>query len=440
MEESARVAPWLALAIALFLAACASDEPQNGTAAAAPTAVAAEAEAETAPSADAIPPAVEPSQEDPGSDRPPRPERPRPPSDQETAPASSEPEPESQAAAVDDVYLPVDQAQFYAGTPEECWYDSTVGESARRDDSGFTVSVGPDDGSAAAPLRFAIIVHIEPLKAYEILTAYEQDRDRLTRFAELVTGHGGHLTIQTQRPFITTAAQLGDDIHRTWEAMGNEIAIHFHESEYVRGRPGAFGSDVPFEEWVAALGGLREEIQELVDTPVLNWSGGNLYERILEVAADAGLSVNTNFKDPSDQSTDPLMTTVSPWRPAGAGDTAERVVHDPNGPVVYLPSGIYPAHCPKAEATPRPYTTAAFDYITTALNNSLAVARPGYVNTFISTIHPSDFGSAADDEAEFARWNEWLTQVIDPLVADGRLIWSTASGMAQAFEEWEASR
>lgn len=428
------------MAFAVFIVACGSDKPESTTATDIPTAATAEAEAETAPSADATPPAAEPSPERPGSDRPLRPERPRPSSDQETPPASSEPESESQVAAADDVYLPVDQTQFYAGTPEECWYDAAVGESVLRDDSGFTVSVGPDDGSAAAPLLFTIIVHIEPLQAYENPVAYEQDRDRLTRFAELVVAHGGHLTIQTQRPFITTAAQRGDDIHRAWEAMGNEIAIHFHESEYVRGRPGAFGSDVPFEEWVAALGGLREEIQGLVDGPVLNWSGGNLYERILEVAADVGLAVNTNFKDPSDQSTDPLMTTVSPWRPAGAGDEAARAVHDPNGPVVYIPSGVYPAHCEKAESTPHPYTTSGFDYVTTALIHSLQAARPQYVNAFATTIHPSDFLAPGDDEHELARWDEWLTQVVDPLVADGRLIWSTASGMAQAFEEWEASQ
>lgn len=129
--------------------------------------------------------------------------------------------------------------------------------------------------------------------------------------------------------------------------------------------------------------------------------------------------------------------TVSPWRLSIGSTSAERAVHDPNGAVIYLPSGIYPAHCGSAETTPHPYTTAAFDYVSTALTNSLKASRTGYINSFYLTIHPGDFAQPQDDEAEFSRWNEWLTKVIDPLVADGRIRWSTASQTAAAFTAWE---
>ena len=346
----------------------------------------------------------------------------------EAAEAESQP-----PATTDDVYLAVEQAAFYQGTPDECWYDEATRASALTDDSGFAVLPRPGDGSATAPLLFNIIVHVEPVDAYNMPPGYERDRDRLTRYAELVAAHSGKLTIQTQRPFITTAQALGDDdVHRSWEALGHEIAIHFHENEYV-------ADEAPAEEWIAALGGLKDEIQGLADNPIRNWSGGNLYPHMWEVAEALGLTVNTNFKNRYTQLIDPLYITVSPWRPAGTETDEQRAAHDPNGPVVYLPAGIYPAHCDKAPAVPRPYTTAALDYITTALIHSLNVARPGYVNVAYTTMHPGDFRGPGDDEAEFARWDEWLTTVIDPLVADGRLQWATASQMAQAFIAWEGN-
>jgi len=340
------------------------------------------------------------------------------------------------ASAADAVYLPVEQSPFYQGLSDECWYDPGTHGSKLTGDAGFKVLPVPSDGSTQAPLLFTIIVHIEPAQEYTTRQTYLRDRNRVTRMAEMLAAHGGKLTIQTQRPFITTSQAEGDDIHRQWEGLGHEIAIHFHEDQYVQGA--LTGPPAPIEEWVTQLGSLRAEIQGLVDNPVVTWSGGNLNELIYQVAAQAGLSVNTNYKDPSMQAVDPVYLTVSPWRPRGLASSAGGAAHDPDGPVVYLPAGVYPAHCDKPAAVPRPYTTQGFDYITTALIHSLNVARSGYVNVSYTTFHPGDFRTPEDDEHEFARWDEWLTTVVDPLVADGRLQWATASEMARAFADWEA--
>ncbi|MFQ5399433.1 MAG: hypothetical protein ACE5E7_07525 [Anaerolineae bacterium] len=340
------------------------------------------------------------------------------------------------ALATDDVYLWVEQSAFYQGTSDECWYDPDTHRSKLTNDSVFKVLPATADGSVQAPLLFTIIVHIEPAQEYATLQAYLRDRNRVTRMAEMLAAHGGKLTIQTQRPFITTSQAEGDDIHRHWEGLGHEIAIHFHEDRYVKGA--LHGAQAPFEEWVTQLSGLGAEIQGLVDNPVVTWSGGNLYEQIYQAAAQAALSVNTNYKDPTMQAVDPVYLTVSPWRPRGLAASTGGAAHDPDGPVVYLPAGMYPAHCDKPAAVPRPYTTQGFDYITTALIHSLNVARSGYVNVSYTTFHPGDFRTPEDDEHEFARWDEWLTKVFDPLVADGRLQWATASEMAHAFADWEA--
>jgi hypothetical protein len=116
------------------------------------------------------------------------------------------------------------------------------------------------------------------------------------------------------------------------------------------------------------------------------------------------------------------------------------LAHDTNGPVIYIPSGVYPVHCDKLEAVPRPYGHEAFDYVTRALRASLEVASSNKVNTFYITFHPGDFLALDDDEGEYAIWDAWFAEIIDPLVEAGLLKWATIEEMAKAFEVWEANQ
>lgn len=332
------------------------------------------------------------------------------------------------------IRLTVSQDDFFKGTSDECWYNSESKSSQLLDDSGLAVFPGADDGSANAPLFYTVIVHIEPSSSYNDAEPYERDRDRITRLAELFKGYGAKLTIQTQRPFITTSGKIDDGTHKQWQDLGHEVALHIHEDYYLHGQKGLLGADVPYDEWRSAFSGLKSELEGLLGGPVSTWSGGNLYERLFELATAVGLSANTNFKDPNNQMIDPLYLTVSPWRPKDS----DRSAHDPSSAVLYLPAGIYPAHCEKSPAAPRPYTSSAFDYLTSALIRSLNVARAGYINVSYTTMHPGDFQNAGNDEAEFQRWEEWLKTVITPLVNDGRLKWKTIREMRDAFTEWEA--
>ena len=152
-----------------------------------------------------------------------------------------------------------------------------------------------------------------------------------------------------------------------------------------------------------------------------------------------GLEVNMNYKNPETQQSDERYTILTPWRPAGGASVEERPPHDPDGAIIYLPSGVFPAHCDKLEAFPRPYCHEAFDYVTVALGNSLDAVTEGKVNAFYGTMHPSDFFGPGTDEEKLQVWDEWLTTVVDPLVVDGRIQWATMSDIAGAFIAWEES-
>ncbi len=331
-----------------------------------------------------------------------------------------------------DVISPVDQSEYYRGTPEECRTTVELRGSTQAD---FMEGIPLELGSPITPLYFAIGVHIEPHREYLDEQRYRLDRERLLKLAELVERHGGRLTIQAQSPFTTEALQLGDQLFRELAEQGHELALHFHEDAHL---PGANGR--PVGDWVAALRREIGLIERLSGRPVETWSGGNLYRHLFEAAAQAGLKVNINYKDPRTQGIDPRFLILTPWRPAGAESIEARTSHDPAGPIIYIPSGVWPAHCPGAEAVPHPYNYAALDYVTVALRSSLNALAEGKVNTFIATVHPGDFAGPEDDEQELAVWEEWLTKVIDPLAASGRLRWGTTSEMARAFESWEAAQ
>ncbi|MCK4451967.1 MAG: hypothetical protein KAX26_15385, partial [Anaerolineae bacterium] len=216
--------------------------------------------------------------------------------------------------------------------------------------------------------------------------------------------------------------------------QGHEIALHFHEDAHI---PDA--DNRPVEEWVATLEEEIDLIEELSGVEVRTWSGGNVYDHLYEAAEAVGLEVNMNYKNPQTQQSDERFTILTPWRPAGATSMEERTTHDPDGAVIYIPSGVFPAHCDKLEVFPRPYCHEAFDYVTVALRNSLDAVTEGKVNAFYGTLHPSDFFGPGTDEDKLQVWDEWLTTVVDPLVADGRIQWATMSDIADAFIAWEES-
>jgi len=326
------------------------------------------------------------------------------------------------------VITPVDNSLYYAGTEDECWDREDLPSSQ----AWFEELIPLNVGSANTPIYFGIGVHIEPQAEYMDNAVYQRDRERLRRLAEIVAAHGGVLTVQTQTPFNNKAQQLGDTIFADLAAQGHEIALHFHEDAHI---PNADSQSVL--AWVEAFQEEIDLIEALSGTEVRTWSGGNTYAHVFEAAEAVGLEININYKNRYSQQSDERFTILTPWRPSGAASIEERTTHDPAGAIIYIPSGVYPVHCEKLEAFPRPYCYEAFDYVTVALRNSLQAVTEGKVNAFYATLHPGDFFGPGSDEDKLQIWDQWLTAVLDPLVADGRLQWATMSDIADAFVAWE---
>ena len=308
-------------------------------------------------------------------------------------------------------------------------------------------------------MLFGIGVHIEPFGAqvspialaagaeprrtdprqmnYTDRRTFERHGEDLLRLAALVEVYGGRLTIQAQTPFTASAARFGSTVLRDLSNRGHEIGLHFHENVHLGNGSEALPPDVWTDvmreqlEWIARAG---------VEEPVRFWSGGNLYPALFEAASTAGLSINGDWKDPQTQSVPAAMLGVHPWRPAGGTDGIDIdafVTHDPYGEILFLPGGwIDPAaFSSKREITAQGGLAAWLAVLEQALLASIDLAQADRVNAFHFTVHPGEF--AGDPTEPYGLLEAFLRDVVDPLVAAGRIRWATFSEMAGAVEAWE---
>ena len=324
--------------------------------------------------------------------------------------------------------------------------------------------IAADAGSAEAPLLFGIGMHIEPHGAtpsalvgpssaqglprrdgpgfrrgpdYHIRPFFRRDVEHLRLLASIVEKHGGKLTVQGQTPFTRVAVESGETVFAELEERGHEIGLHFHEDAHL----GRGGATLPVKTWAAVIKEEIELLREAGATRVRFWSGGNLYPGVLEAAARAGLEIMGDYKNPRTQQSDERLLTVSPWRPTGGPretDLSEFARHNPKGEIVFLPSGVFGRadYASARRSAKMGGDWGYFDLLTDGLERSLLTARQDRVNVFRITVHPGEFRGRRG-EGPFAVIDEWLGQVVDPLVKAGKVRWATFSEMADAFIEWE---
>ena len=322
-------------------------------------------------------------------------------------------------------------------------------------------AAGGGGASSEAVLLFGVGMHIEPMGAQVSSIALEagarqsavdprrpdyrepqyfaQHVRNLLLLADVLERHGGRMTIQAQSPFTVVASETANSILADLEARGHEISLHFHEDAHL----GSACEELPVPVWSAVM---DEEVGFIRDAgvrgPLRYWSGGNLFPGVLEAAGAVGLRVNSDWKSPKTQATPKELLGVHPWRPAGGTDgvnVALFATHDPAGEIVFLPNGAVDsdewAH--KQEIIASGGEAAWLEVLKKGLLDSLAHATPGRVNAYHLTLHPDEF--AHDPAGSYALIERFLAEVVDPLVASGKVKWATHSQVADAYLAWEAA-
>lgn len=303
--------------------------------------------------------------------------------------------------------------------------------------AGAAVAAAADDGQPV--LLFGLGIHIEPLGRtaqgytagqgdYWNDTYFRRHVEDLRTLAAIVERHGGRMTVQAQSPFTQVAIAKGEALLAELAARGHEIGLHFHEDAHLGHNSGTLSTAT----WCQVMADEIALVKQAGGVATVRyWSGGNLYPGVFQAASCAGLSVNSDWKNPRTQEFPAAVRSLHPWRPAGGTDGVEFsafVTHDPQGPVVFLPEGAYTVANVKEGG----------DYlavVTDALHNSLAQLDPERVNVMHFTLHPGEL--RGDPAAPFAAVEAFLATVVDPLVAAGSVRWATLGEMADAYIAWE---
>jgi len=304
--------------------------------------------------------------------------------------------------------------------------------------------------SEPAVLLFGIGMHIEPMGTthqgyrsgvgdYNNPDYFNKHVENIQLVADMVARHKGRMTIQSQTPFTDELIESKNKLLSDLAKDGHEIALHFHEDAHL----GKKSEALDMNSWCETM---QEEIGLIRQASGVNkiryWSGGNLYPSLFKAADCAGLDVNSDWKNPETQNTDLSVIGIHPWRPAGGTDgkdLSEFVKHDPKGKVVFLPEGQFDRgdFAGRDRSKDSGGDKAYFEYLAKSLQDSLALAEADKVNVSHFTVHPGEF--LGNPKQSFLVMELFLKEVVDPLVAQGKVKWATFSEMADAYMAWEAT-
>jgi hypothetical protein len=279
-----------------------------------------------------------------------------------------------------------------------------------------------------AVLDFAVLLHIEAEPALVNLErAFRRRAAVVEGLSRTLDAHGGRLSLQADASFARGIAAWDPGWVQARREEGMGFSLHGHSED---------------EETRILIGDVKDARRRWADVGVdaRDLNGGFALATWPELAS-AGVRSLTAWKDRSAQEGLPAVR-LQPWRPAPeAVDAEDFVRHDPNAPLVYLPGS------PSGEPDPLRFAETLPGVVRQAVQH----ARPGQVNSWYVVLHVDQFGIPFEDdpvaydswlaagglEDELAPLDALLSEVIDPLVANGSLRWTTPDLLRERQEDWE---
>ncbi|MBU0530921.1 hypothetical protein KKG31_09030 [Patescibacteria group bacterium] len=334
----------------------------------------------------------------------------------------------------------INQADYFSGSEAEC-KDAFM--RSRMSQTDFQLALDRAAGDPAAPLNFVVSLHTCDDKLVNEPELFQTSATNLKQLTRLLAEYGGAPVVEVSKKFIEYAVEFNDDSLAAVLDAGGGVTLHLHEDYVI---PSYLGQDFQGvsrgqtiaenaspDVWRAALIEYKDDVEAYIGRPVTGFSGGPWMPDKLEILSELGIEYTLGYKDTQTRLVPADLLVVNPWRPAGLNSADDIAAYDPDGPIIYLPPGVKPAHCREPDNLPTPFSYASFDYLTSVLNATLAAADPDKVNVFYFVIHPWDFTGPED----FALWQDWLDRVLSPALADGRVRFATFDEVAASYEAWE---
>lgn len=313
-----------------------------------------------------------------------------------------------------------------------------------------------------APVHISFLIHIEDPALITRQEAYFQQKTAVFReLARIFYRHGGFLTIQPEEDWVRAAesgfhpgllAQLAADFDVVYSTHTHGPACRDD-----RGRLRSSADCNVHREWdrnivdddiLEYVGNLRNLISATSGQTVSDHNG-NFTFRAASRFAEIPMQTWSAYKNFNTQRTYDWLI-INPWRP-GEGNANDNILHfvthDPTTNIVYIPGW--------SQALTR-HPDRALSRTSRILSQVIRFADPDRVNTFYFVLHVDHFYSRANDpsylaydtetgeisygaefEQQIRAWEAVLTELVDPLVREGYLEWTSLPEMGALYRQWE---
>ena len=293
-------------------------------------------------------------------------------------------------------------------------------------------------------LLIAFQLHIEEVverKPYDSDRAlFEKYADTLDRLASVFEKHGAKISIQTEKNFAIADVKFGRYILKELKERGHGVGVQSHMGHHIR----ELHLNTDEEKLLYTLG-VKEAVSRAIGCEPTNIGGGFEMENVNllgVVEGGLGFTSMTAVEKPYNARTGKAPKWLHPWilPPTQMMDLSDPswLAHDPGGSIVYIPGWYanevgFEIDCRKDEN--------CFELATQSLYRALENVDCRFINVWWFSSHLYQTGR---DEEEVERvleaYDKWLTEVVDPLVKQGKVKWMTFDEIAELYLKWEKER
>ncbi len=274
---------------------------------------------------------------------------------------------------------------------------------------------------------------------------YDQDErifnmyaDALDALARKFEEHGAKLSIQPEKNFAWGDVKFGRYILRELRRRGHGIGVQSHLGHHME----ELGLNTD-EARLQYNREVKEAVAEAIGEEPTNLGAGFDLENVnLLGVCDGclGFTSMTSVEKPYYRATHQPPRWLHPWilPPVSMLDlsSGEWRRHDPSGSIVYLPgwylSEEFEVDCRR--------NARCFDAATKSLRKALSDMDADHINVWWASSHLYQTGTGEELERVLQAYERWFTQVVDPLVRQGKVIWVTFDEMTQLYLKWEKAR
>ncbi len=262
--------------------------------------------------------------------------------------------------------------------------------------------------------------------------------DSLDALARKFEEHGAKLSIQPEKNFARGDVKFGRYILRELKRRGHGVGVQSHLGHHMK----ELGLDTD-EARLQYNREVKEAVAEALGEEPTNLGAGFDLENVnlLGVCKGClGFTSMTSVEKPYYRATHRSPEWLHPWilPPVSMLDLSseEWLRHDPSGSIVYLP-GWYLSREFEVDCRRNP---RCFDAATESLMKALADMDGEHINVWWASSHLYQTGTGEELERVLQAYEKWFTEVVDPLVRQGKVVWMTFDEMAELYLKWEKAK